>query len=168
MVDEVVPIGVVVVPVPVAVTGAFGGHYTSSTRPRSRTLPWSLPRARSMPLRAAPRTHRKRRLAPRPCGGNSRLACAVEDHEGRVARHQTRLSSAVHPRQSSANRGGPAPWLEMGAIGGRPLHVRLQSSSPRSTICRIGALIFLPSSPVCACGGLPQPRSSRMLAGLHA
>ena len=46
------------------------------------------------------------------------LACAVEDHEGR---HQTRLSSAVRPRQSAANRGGPAPWLEMGAIGGRPM-----------------------------------------------
>ena len=46
----------------------------------------------------------------------------------------------------------------------RPTNARLQSSSPRSTICRMVTLIFLPSSPVCACGGLPQPRSSRMLA----
>ena len=38
----------------------------------------------------------------------------------------------------------------------RPTNARLQSSSPRSTICRMVTLIFLPSSPVCVCGACPN------------
>jgi DNA invertase Pin-like site-specific DNA recombinase len=44
------------------------------------------------------------------------------------------------------------------------LDARLQPSLAPSTICRMVTLMSPPSSPVCACGGLPQPRSSSALA----
>jgi hypothetical protein len=58
-------------------------------------LLWSRPRVRSMPLQAAPNAHRKRRLVPRPCGGNSRLAfctfpraCPSGPHRSLLAQSQ--------------------------------------------------------------------------------
>ena len=86
-------------------------------------LPWSLPRARSMPLRAAPRTHRKRRLAPRPCGGNSRLACCTSPRACLVVPFRSLLARSQR-KQTPASFGG--------GLG----HSRGLWSSPKSAVER--------------------------------
>ena len=114
-----------------------------------------------MPPQAAPKAHRKRRPAPRPCGGSSRLACCTSPracqsgpYRSLLARSQKR-EGPRRPSGGGRTAGASGGLLNQPSSDGENGNAAARNSFQRQFEVDHRRPAALPC---------PQPRSSRMLA----